>query len=301
MATLDAVISPPSTRISTPRRKDCSICCAFPRFRPIRPTPAIASAPPNGSSIELQALGFEAVACARRPAIRWSSRHAKRRARTRRMCCFMAITTCSRRIRSSFGRRRLSSRASSTRRTGKQIVGARRRRRQGPADDLRRGLPRLQGQPAACRATSPFCSRARRKPARPRCRTSSPPTRQDSKADLAARLRHRHVGPRDAGDHHHAARPRAGGGRHPWRQPRSAFRHFRRRGAQPDPRARANHRRPARRRGPRHSAGLLRRRRRNCPRTSPRNGAISTSTRRTFWAASACRFRPASRAAACWR
>ena len=43
----------------------------------------------------------------------------------------------------------------------------RHRRRQGPADDLRRGLPRLQGRcTASCPAASRSCSKARRNPAR---------------------------------------------------------------------------------------------------------------------------------------
>ena len=49
---------------------------------------------------------------------------------------------------------------------------ARRRRRQGPADDLPRGVPRLPASSAGRRARSRRCSRARRRPARPRCRPS---------------------------------------------------------------------------------------------------------------------------------
>ena len=72
-----------------------------------------------------------------------------------------------------------------------------------------------------------------------------------------AGLRHRHVGPEDAGRHDIAARPALRGSRHHLRGSRPAFRRVRRRRRQSDPRARAHHRGAARRERPRHGAGIL--------------------------------------------
>ena len=204
------------------------------------------------------------------------------------MCCFTAITTCSRPIRSSFGRRRLSSRASSRPRRAGSIVG------RGVADDKGQlmtfveAVPRLQGdrRPALQDHHS-----ARRRGGDRLAVAAGLPRRQQGRARSRsrARLRHRHVGPRDACDHHHAARPRPRGGRHPWRRPRSPFRHFRRRGGQSDPRSCANHRRSARRGRPGHAAGLLRWRR-GIARGRRRAMARSRiSTRRSFSPPSGCR------------
>ena len=75
-----------------------------------------------------------------------------------------------------------------------------------------------------------------------------------------ARLRHRHVGPRDARDHHGAARPALRGDQDQGSRPRSSFRPVRRRRAKSDPRAGADHRRDPRPRRPHHHSRLLRRR-----------------------------------------
>ena len=81
--------------------------------------------------------------------------------------------------------RRPSSRRSGQRRWRQAILGARRVRRQGPADDLRRGLPGLEADDRhRCPPGSRSSSRARRSSARPR-RPSSPPTRRTPTADLA--------------------------------------------------------------------------------------------------------------------
>ena len=158
-------------------------------------------------------------------------------------------------------RRRRSSRARRRRRRAKRIVGRGAARRQGPVDDLRRGLPRLQGGTAACPATSASCSKARRRPARRRCRRSSQANAKELKADLRS-----------------SATPACGtattpaittmlrglvvrGGRHHGGRPRPAFRPLRRRRDQPDPRAGARSSPTARRQRRGDAAGLLRRRR----------------------------------------
>ena len=75
-----------------------------------------------------------------------------------------------------------------------------------------------------------------------------------------AGLRHRHVGPEDPGHHLVPARARVFRGEGHLRRPRPAFGLLRRRGAQPDPRAGQDHRRPARCRRAGDDPGLLRRR-----------------------------------------
>ena len=133
----------------------------------------------------------------------------------------------------------------------------RRRRRQGPADDLRGGLPRLYRDRRSALRRDDHAGR------RGRNRFSFAAGLSGRKQEGAlrrsrARLRHRHVGPRDAGHHHHAARADAGGSDDQGRQPRPPFRPLRRRGRQSDPRAVEDHRRPARRAGPRDAAEFLR-------------------------------------------
>ena len=153
----------------------------------------------------------------------------RRRAATRRMCCSTAITTCSRSIPCDLWTHRSVRARAGRRPSGERIVGARRLRRQGPADDLRRGLPRLpRDRRPALRRDGPVRGRggdglalAARLPGGQQGRAQGRPR---------ARLRHRHVGRRDAGHHHHAARPGARGGGHQGRRPRPAFGHVRRRG-----------------------------------------------------------------------
>ena len=82
--------------------------------------------------------------CATRPATRWWSPITTA---TARMCCSTATTTCSRSTRSICGRPTRSRRRCATGDKGQKVIsGARLGRRQGPADDLRRGLPRLEGR-----------------------------------------------------------------------------------------------------------------------------------------------------------
>ena len=208
---------------------------------------------------------------ARPPATRWSSRTTS--APTARTCCSTATTTCSRSIRSNCGTPIRSSRSCVKQPDGEtHHRRPRRLRRQGPAADLRRGLPRLEGRHRrACRSRSRCASRARR-----RCGGTSLPPFLDRPPDELARrhragLRHRHVGPRDALDHHHAARPRRRGDRDHLRRQGPPFRHVRQRRAQPQPGAGRDHRQPAQPRRQRRGRRLLRRRRRSCPPTSPRS------------------------------
>ena len=112
---------------------------------------------------------------------------------------------------------------------------ARRLRRQRPGHDLRRGLPRLQGGDRQASARHHHDDRGRggvrlEAPVRLRARQ-----RRRVQARPGARLRHRHVGRRNAVDHDLAARAGLRGGEAHLRRPRSAFRAVRRRGAQSDP------------------------------------------------------------------
>ena len=82
----------------------------------------------------------------------------------------------------------------------------RRLRRQRPGHDLRRGLPRVQGGDRQAAARHHHDDRGRggmrlEKPVRLRARQC-----RRTAARSGARLRHRHVGCRDAVDHHLAAR-----------------------------------------------------------------------------------------------
>ena len=119
---------------------------------------------------------------------------------------------------------------------------ARRLRRQGPAHDLRRGLPRLQGGDRQAAARHHHDDRGRggmrlEEPVRLRAQQC-----RRVQARSRAGLRHRHVGSEDADGHDVAARAALRGGRHHLRRPRPAFRRVRRRRRQSDPRALAHHR-----------------------------------------------------------
>ena len=96
---------------------------------------------------------------------------------------------------------------------------ARRLRRQRPGDDLRRGLPGVQGGHRQAAARHHHDDRGRggmrlEKPVRLRAREC-----RRVQARPGARLRHRHVGCADAIDHHVAARPRLRGGQAHLRRP----------------------------------------------------------------------------------
>ena len=138
--------------------------------------------------------------------------------------------------------------------------GARRLRRQGPAHDLSRGLPRLQ---AVRRPALPYHRAVRRRGGDRIAVAAGLPRRERQGAEGRHRagLRHRHVGPGDARDHHRAARHRRRGGRPDRRQSRSALGPLRRPGGQSDPCAREDPRRAARRQRRGRDARLLRRRR----------------------------------------
>ena len=134
---------------------------------------------------------------------------------------------------------------------------ARRLRRQGPAHDLRRGVPRLEGRDGFAARGHHHADRGRgggrlQEPAGIRRRASRRPCRRGR-----ARLRHRHVGQRHPADHQFPARHRLRGTHRALRRSRPALRVVRRCGGQPDPGAGAHHRRPSRCRRPHHARGLL--------------------------------------------
>ena len=190
------------------------------------------------------------------------------------MCCSTAITTCSRRIRSSCGKPNPSRRTLPMGKDGKDIVA------RGASDDkgqlmtFRRSLPRLRGEWRPALPTSRFCSRAKRRPARRRCPAFSPRNKDELSApDLALvcdtsmwnastpaiTMMLRGLALEEViikGPSHDLHSGMFGG---PVLQSDSC--------------AGENHRRSARHRGQGDAAGLLRRRRRSCPRTSPSNGA----------------------------
>ena len=121
---------------------------------------------------------------------------------------------------------------------------ARRRGRQGPVDDLCRSLPRLEIRHrfAAGRCHHRHRGRGRNRIEEFRAVSRSQQGRSQSR--LRAGLRHQHVGSEHAGDHHLAARTGLRGSLDQGRQPRSAFRHLRRRRAEPDPGADPHPRQP---------------------------------------------------------
>ena len=124
--------------------------------------------------------------------------------------------------------------------------GARGQRRQRPAHDLSRSLPRLQ----AIRRPALPCHRAVRRRGRDGIAVAGGVSRRErerAEGRCRADLRHRNVGPLHARDHHRAARDRRRRG-HPYgRRSRSALRSLWRLGRQPDPCAVADPLRVARR------------------------------------------------------
>ena len=177
--------------------------------------------------------------------------------------------------------------------------GARRRRRQGPVDDLRRGSARLEGGHRQAAGTRHHA--ARRRGGIGQHQSRALPLRQCRGAEGRPRagLRYRHVAPRPPGHHRGPARSGRRGGRRHLRQPRPSFRHVWRRGAQP---AARSHRHPggaARCRRPRHAARLLRRRRRAARRHQAPVGRPRFRCRRIPRRGRALRFPPARRAARC--
>ena len=186
-------------------------------------------------------------------------------------------------------------------RQGPGDPGPRRVRRQGPADDLHRGLPRvarrerppalphhllLRGRGGVRLALPGAVPEGKRRGAEGRCR---------------ADLRHRPFRCRDAGDRDHAARPARRGGHHHRPLQGPAFGLVRGRGDEPDPRAGAHPRRSARRDRPRRRAGLLRRRARARSRSCAASGRVSASTTPPSSAMSASPRPQASRTARRWR
>ena len=184
---------------------------------------------------DLRAIGFEVAKhpTEGRPMV---VGHIKAARRESPHVLFTAITTSSRPTRSTSGARRRSSRRSSPARAAS---GCRPRRlgRQGPVDDLRRGLPRLpEVRRPALRGHG--AHRGRRGDRLAVAARLPRQERQDAQGRHRPRLRHRDVGPDDAGDHHRAARHRRRRGDPDGRQPRPALGRLRRRRRESDPRSR---------------------------------------------------------------
>ena len=190
-----------------------------------------------------------------------------------------------------------------TRRDGtKRDPRPRRLGRQGPADDLRRGLPGLEGgDRASCRSRSRSCSRARRKSGGVNLPAFLEANAGELRADIGLICDTNMWDARDAGDPDHAARPVRRGDRDHRRRPRPAFRLLRLGGGQPQPRARPHPGRSARRRRPRHVPGFY-----DGVPELPAGAARAVGharlrRRRLSSAPSASRSRPARKAAACSR
>ena len=108
----------------------------------------------------------------------------------------------------------------------------RRVRRQRAVADLRRGVPRLESGDRHAADPRFDAVRGRGGGRQPEPRAVPRRHWRRTRGRHGAGLRHRHVGPRDAGDHHHVARHRQGRVRDHLRRPRPAFRHVRQRRAQ---------------------------------------------------------------------
>ena len=170
-------------------------------------TPPTAGAPPNGCVTNSRSLGFDA-------SVRDTDGHpmvvgARRGGARARTCCSTATTTCSRSIRSTSGTRRLSSR-----RWRRSPMARRHILGRGASDDKGQLLTFIE----ACRAWKAVTGAL---PIRVSMlfegeeEAGSPslgPFLNDNWRRAAGRhhagLRHRHVGPRYAGHHHHVARLR---------------------------------------------------------------------------------------------
>ncbi len=130
-------------------------------------------------------------------------------------------------------------------------------RRQGPGDDVHRGLPRLQGR--ARQAADPGVGAPRGRGGVWRREPARVPGRQRAGTQGRRRpdLRHQHVGPQYAGDHDDAPRPLRRGDLPHRGGPRPALRLLRVGRRQPEPRPRPHPRGSARRRRPHHDPRLL--------------------------------------------
>ena len=234
----------------------------------------------------------------RPPCTRWC--WPMRRSPARRTCCSTAITTCSRWTRCTSGRRRPSSRASPPNADGREADRrARRLGRQGPGDDLRRGLPGLQGDGGRTPLRRHHPDRGRRGERLAGAARMGRGQPRQTRRRHRARLRHQHVESDDARHHHLPARPRVFRGEGDLRRPRPAFGLLRR--------ARRATRSTSCRKiiadlhdadGTRRPAGLLRGRARDAAGGPRAVARPRLHARRSSSDPSACRSQPAS-AAAC--
>ena len=268
------------------RSSGCSTSCGSRRSRRFPRIIPIATGPPTGWCAELGALGFEAARHATDGPADGARPSRSARAGTRPTCCSTAITTCSRPIRSISGESPPFEPTLEAGPNGERIVA------RGAVDDKGQLMTFLE----ACRAFQKFggppCSitalfEGEEETGSPSLPAFLAKNAEGAEGRLRARLRHRHVGPDDPGDHDRAARPRLRGGDAHRRRPRPAFGRLRRPRRNPihvltrilgdlhD----AN--------GARRASRLLRRGRGTARRSSSRSGTGSTSTPTPSSAASA--------------
>ena len=217
-----------STPTARARWTACSTCCAFAPSPPIPPSRPIAPAPPTGWLAQLQGLGFEASARPTEGHPMVVAKAKAARADAPHVLIYghydvQPVDPINLWQTDPFAPRLME--AEPGRPANR---GAGRRRRQGPAHDACRSLPRLRANGGLpCNITILFegeeesgSTVAARLPRRQWQGTEGRPH---------AGLRHRHVGPRHAADHLRCCAAWCWKKSSSRRQPRPAFRHVRRR------------------------------------------------------------------------